>query len=138
MSTCTEARSCEVLKQTLSLGLKGQCACYLFFPGKDSTLKSGKAFTPLSTEIIMEGFNHEKTGPGLNQKSIFRRIHFFNIQTEIYPGNKIRNGRASSSKECPGTSPGLDSTPLGGVKAAKSTLTSTRESLLLAPFFNQF
>jgi len=30
MSICTEARSCEVLKQTLSLGLKGQCLCYLY------------------------------------------------------------------------------------------------------------
>lgn len=30
MPVCTEAKSCKVLQQTLSLGLKGQCFCYLF------------------------------------------------------------------------------------------------------------
>lgn len=87
MSTCTEARRCEVLKQTLSLGLKGQCACYLFFLGKDSALKSGKAFI-LSTEIITGGFNQEKDQPQpKSEKNLHKDSFFFNIQKEIYPEN---------------------------------------------------
>lgn len=62
MSICTEARSCDVLKQTLSLGLKGQCSWYLFLPWEYITLSLGRTFS-LGTEITIEDCNQKKSGP---------------------------------------------------------------------------